>query len=258
MKYILTGLMVALATTIPISATVDAGLLALVPSGVKVIGGVDAQRARNSPLGQHLLSRINTNSQPFEDMISQTGFDPRRDVQEVLFGSSAPGDSKSSGFVLVRGNFDQDRIRTAAKARGVSITSYQGVDLFTDGSSKNQNAFAFPDVDMAVAGDLASVQQVLQNRANPTTLDPAFQQLVTNAGTNSDAWFASIAPGSFLGNELRHESTARVQPNAMLIAPALENMNVQTNGSTVHISVVVPEKTMEQLMDKSNGKSIIN
>lgn len=203
--------------SVPVFATVDTGLLALVPSGAKIVTGVDVARAEASPFGQYMLNKINTENQDFQHMMQETGFDPRRDVQDFLcFSAGATGEHANSRFaLLVRGNFDQARITKALTAKGATAQTYQGAHMLVDKSNHGGTAFAFPDVDIAVVGDVETVRQVLSNRSNPTTLDPAFQQLVSNAGENHDAWFASSGPGSFLADHLKREAGQRVQPEAL-------------------------------------------
>lgn len=208
--------LLVLATSVPTFAAVDTQLLALTPAGAKIISGVDVNRAKSSPFGQYILSKINAENEDFRHMIQETGFDPRRDVEDVLFVSTGSASSDNPQFgVLVRGNFDQDRIRKSLLAKGATVQKYQGVDLLVDGTGRGQHAFAFPDVDIAVAGDLGTVQQMIANRANPTTLDPALQQLVTNIGGNHDAWFVSSQPGAFLSNHFSQETHQRVEPAAL-------------------------------------------
>ncbi len=202
----------------PAFATIDSGLLALAPSGAKTISGVDVNRAKSSPFGQYILSKMNAEDQGFHEMTQETGFDPRLDVQDVLFVSTgAASELGRDGFgILVRGNFDQNRIKTTLLAKGGTIQSYQGVNVLIDKSSHGGNAFAFLDVDIAAMGDLASVQQMIANRANPSVLDPALQQLVLSAGANHDAWFASLGAGSFLAEGLRHQQAGpAMNPEAL-------------------------------------------
>lgn len=216
MRHVLSSL-VMLVASVPAFASVDSGLLALAPSGAKMISGIDVNRARSSPFGQFVLSKMNADDKGFNEMIQETGFDPRRDVQDALIVSNGPtsNTSKPAFAVLVRGNFDQDRIKNTLLAKGATVQPYQGVSILLESSSQHQNAFAFLDVDIAAMGDLGSVQQMIGNRANPTSLDPALQQLVSATGASSDAWFASLGSGSFLANNFRHQAGQQVSPQAL-------------------------------------------
>lgn len=194
-------------------AAADQELLALVPPGARVVTSVDVSQAKNSQFGQYLLSRMNAQDRSFEELIQQTGFDPRRDLQDFVFASAGPPNSgaDSNFVVLVRGTFDQNHIRAMAKTKGASIENYRGVDLFIDKSDHRPTAFAFVDTSIAVMGDRATVQQILANRAHPTPLDPGLQQLVSTAAADNDAWFASVMPGSYLADQIKGQTQ---QPGA--------------------------------------------
>lgn len=312
MRHILAGCVLFAGAAVSTFAAVDQTLLALVPPGTKIIASVDISQARNSQIGQYMLSRMHSEDHSFEELIQQTGFDPRRDLQSFVFASTGSGTdgSRPNFAVIVRGTFDQSRIRAMAKTKGASIQSYRGVDLFLNDSDHPPTAFAFADAGVLVMGDVATVEQVLANRGNPTSLDPGLQQLVSSAGANNDAWFASLMPGAYLANHVRHElnqpaagqalnslleasggiqfgeqvrlsfdGTARSPkdaqslgdvirflgsmaqmnrqkgPNAESVASAVDSMELQIEGDAVHVSVSVPEKTLEQLADQGVGAS---
>src|SRR6202023_2632092 len=110
-------------------------------AGAKIIGAVDVTRARNSDFGQYLLSKAQTDDAHFQEMINQAGFDPRRDLQSILFATSGPSTtSQPSAFaILARGNFDPARIKTLAKSKGkVTIVNYGGIDLMVDPKEAGQ------------------------------------------------------------------------------------------------------------------------
>ena len=221
MRHVLSSVLL-LAASVPAFATIDSGLLALAPAGAKIISGVDVNRAKSSPFGQFILTKMNSestdpNHQGFLEMTQLTGFDPRRDVQDVLFVSAGPlPDGSNTAFgVLVRGNFDQSRIKSTLLAKGATVQPYQGVDVMLDKSSQGRSVFAFLDVDIAVMGDVATVQQMIANRSNPTALDPALQKMIAAVGANHDAWFASLGASSFLTDSFRQQAGGRVQPEAL-------------------------------------------
>ncbi len=228
--------LLVIAVSVPAFAKVDSGLLALVPSNAKIITGVDVSRAKTSPFGQYMLNKINTEDDDFQQMMQETGFDPRRDVQDFLFCSSrVSGESADSSFALmVRGSFDQARIKKTLLSKGAKVQTYQDVEMLVDASNHGRTAFAFPDVDIAVMGDLGTVQQIISNRANPTALDPALQQQVSNAGGSHDAWFASSAAGSFLADNLTRQAGPRVQPEAL--QSITQSSGGITFGDTVQLS----------------------
>ena len=176
-------------------AAVDSSLLAMAPASSQVVAAVNVDGSLSSAFGQFLLRQLSSHDDSFQQLVEQTGFDPRRDLQSILLTAAPSQNSKAHGrfAVLARGNFDQNRIKAAAQKQGSVVQHFQGIDLLVGSEGNEQTVFAFPDVDLAVMGDLLSVKQVIRNRANPANLDPALQDQISKIEAN-DAWFASILP----------------------------------------------------------------
>jgi hypothetical protein len=194
----------AFAGAVSAFASVDTGLLALVPAGAKIIGAVDVTRARNSDFGQYLLNKAQTEDEHFQEMINQTGFDPRRDLQNILFATGGPSTTgqPSSFAILARGNFDPARIKALAKSKGnTTIVNYGGLDMIVNQNEGGQQpSIAFLDVGVAVMADLSTLKQIIDNRASPTMLDADLTSKINSIGANNDAWFVSLVGGSFLAD----------------------------------------------------------
>jgi hypothetical protein len=194
-----------LAGAISAFASVDSGLLALVPAGAKIIGSVDVTRARNSDFGQYLLNKAQTEDVHFQEMIDQTGFDPRRDLQSILFETTGPtttGNPSTSFAILARGNFDPNRIKTLITSKdGATVVNYSGVDMIVHAKEQSQQtAIAFPEVGVAVMADLTTLKQIIDNRATATVLNADLQSKINNVGGSNDAWFVSLLGGGFLAD----------------------------------------------------------
>jgi hypothetical protein len=190
----------------PMNASIDEGLLALVPESTVVLTSVDADATRASEFGQFLLRRMDSDDTHLQDFIAQTGFDPRRDLQNMLFATfkdhGSNGDSRFA--ILARGTFDAARIAAAAKAKNAfAPQQYAGTELFVNREPGKNNAFAFPDTGVLVFGDVATVKGILDRRAKPTALDPGLLQRVNQVGEQNDLWFASLLSGSFLGQHVQ-------------------------------------------------------
>ena len=305
------------AACLPALASVDTALLALVPPGAKIVSGIDFDRARSSEFGQYMTAKIHSNDQDLEHFVSETGFDPRHDIQQMVFATTGPGENgNSSKFaILARGNFDADRITAAARTKGITPQAFHGVDLFVDKSQHDgPSAFAFLGDGVGVMGDSETVKQIISNRATATALDPALEAAISKVGADNDAWFVSFLSGGFLANHINahingdsanHEakpqlaqaqalqsvlqssggiqfgSSIRVSfdaltrspqdatsladvvrffasmvqmerqkdPRAGIAATALDNMNLATDGDAMHLSVSMPEKALEQLIE---------
>lgn len=299
-------------------ASVDTGLLALVPSGAKTIAGVDLDRARSSDFGQYMVEKINTTDRDFEQFVTETGFDPRRDIDQLLFTATGPNTSggESHFAILARGSFDQDRVQSVALTKGLSSQPFEGVTLFvqTHRTSDSEVAFAFLGDGVAVMGDPGTVKTIISSRATPAVLDPAMQAQIARVGGQYDAWFVSFVPGQHWASHfnpqagasgstfpmprtqalesvlqasggLRFASTVDLSfdaitrspqdatsladvvrfftsmmqmardkgPHAAIAASAFDNMNLSTDGDTMHLSLSLPEKSFEQLLDSAPG-----
>src|SRR5690349_23141049 len=94
----------------PLLPAADPQLVSLVMPDAKVLAGVNVSQAKASPLGQYLLTQLTQMKDAhLQQLATLTGFDPTRDVQEVLMASNgAPGGKM--GLVLARGTFDANRL----------------------------------------------------------------------------------------------------------------------------------------------------
>src|SRR5262245_25178590 len=82
----------------------DPQMLRLVMPDAKVVSGIDVDHFKATPFGQFVLSQFLANAD-FSTLAGATGFDPRRDVSEVVMAS--PGDPKKrNALIILRGNFD--------------------------------------------------------------------------------------------------------------------------------------------------------
>src|SRR5215468_8327302 len=97
-------LTLAMTAVLPAKAA-DPQLLNLVMPDVKVLAGVNVEQAKTTPFGQYVLMQVQTNDQELRRLEELTGFDPTRDVRELLVASNAAG-GENKGLFLARGNFD--------------------------------------------------------------------------------------------------------------------------------------------------------
>src|SRR5689334_13574126 len=141
----------------------DPQLVSLLMPDAKVVAGINVEQARNSPLGQFMLAHMQRGDEGFAKLAATTGFDPRRDLHEVLMGTiGRPG---QQGLVLARGTFDAARIFAAARLGGHTVETYNGVDILTGKDDALTHAVTFLDGSIAVAGDLASVHGAVDRHA---------------------------------------------------------------------------------------------
>ncbi len=189
----------------------DPQLLNLVMPDAKVIAGVNVEQAKGTQFGQYLLDQIQTHDADMQKLIDLTGFDPRRDVREVLVASNGAPQSKS-GLALARGNFDVAKITAAATTAGKNVATevYGNVTILED--AKATSGIAFLDSTTVVGGDLASVKAAIDRRSNAQPLPAAILVKIHDWSTSQDAWGISVVPPTSLAPA--HATTQ--QPNPMI------------------------------------------
>lgn len=236
MRYILPISALFLFGTFSGFGAVDPALLALIPPGAKLVAGVRLDQARSSGFGQYMLSHMDTEKdEHFQEVIEQTGFDPRHDLDELVFATSGPASEKAhqTFVILARGTFDPNRIESKVKAKGAVVQTYQGVHVIVDDQKNHHGVgFAFLDGGIAVMADSATLRQIIAGRASPTVLDAALQDQVLKASADNDAWFASSMPAPFLASHMEHQTNQPMQH-----AQALQSI-LQSSGG-VHFGDVV-------------------
>jgi hypothetical protein len=178
----------------------DPQLLAMAPGDATTFAGINVTQAKTSQFGQFVLNNIPQNAD-IQKFISETGFDPRTDITEVLVAAtvSAPAanattqnghPSFSSGLFLAKGAFNIPKIVAAATTdQKVQVSTYSGVQLVTvDG----EMAFGFIDASTLAAGDLASVKAALDRRnGSGSIIDAAVLARINQLSTTEDAWGVS-------------------------------------------------------------------
>jgi hypothetical protein len=173
-------------------AAADSQLLNLVMPDAKVLAGVNVDQAKTTPFGVYVLSQIQAQgAQHLQQVAALTGFDPTRDLHELLIASNA-GPGNQSGLILARGNFDASRIQAAGIAGGGTTTSYNGVTLLLD--PKQTHAVAFLDPTLAVAGDVATVKAAIDRQSAPAPLSAAIMVQVNQWSGAEDAWAIAATP----------------------------------------------------------------
>lgn len=173
----------------------DPQLMTMVMPDAKIMAGMNATKARSSPFGQFVVSKVSLLGAQVQPLIAATGFDPFQDVSEVL-AATAADPSKPAGILLVRGNFNPDKIAALVTGRsGVLVEPYDGSTLLslTNPNNKNAMAVAFIGSTLAAAGDLASVKAAVDRNGGAVAIDPALAAQVSQLSSTEDAWVASSA-----------------------------------------------------------------
>ena len=185
---------VALLAAACVSAAADPALLNLVPSDTRVVAGVNLSQFLSSPFGRFVFSQAQSAQPQLQKLLEASGFDPLRDLQEILIASSG-GQKESRGLVLMKGIFDPARLAALAQKSGATVQTYRGIQVMT-GKQKTDGWFAFLDATTAALGDAASVQALIDRPPQGRGLNPALRARVDKASSAYDFWAVSIVPPS--------------------------------------------------------------
>jgi hypothetical protein len=175
----------------------DSQLLNLVMPDAKVLAGVNVDQAKTTPMGQYVLSQVQAqNNQHLREIATLTGFDPTRDVSEVLVATSGGADQQS-GLVVARGVFDVEKIKAAVALKGgATTTEYSGVTIFSD--TKLTGGIGFLSSNLVVAGDMANVKAAIDRRQRPSTLPADVLVRISQWSGSQDAWAITTVPPTSL------------------------------------------------------------
>jgi hypothetical protein len=230
---------VTLATlTLAVSSfAADATLVNLIPADAKSVAGVNVDRAVGSAFGQYVLQEMAEKDKKggLAKLEDATGFDPRRDLREVLMVSTgAPGTGKlSNSLVLVRANIDVTRVVAHARKEGATITNYKEATIIADPNRSGEAWVAMVD-GLAVIGNPENVKAALDRRAQPSQTTAAMRAKIQDLSGRYDAWMHTLVPtGTFPSAVPGNHGNTQLNPQVL---QAIEQASAGVHfGSNVEI-----------------------
>lgn len=183
-----TGLLFAAALLSSAEPRIDNVLLKMVPPGTTSLVGARMDVLKTTDFYQKMLAAQKLPQ--LDRFAGETGFDPRRDVRELLFAEAPAG-----AVVLARGTF---RLNEPALT-GVKTIRHGEYTIF----GQNTSGFCILDSTLAVAGDIPAIEAVLDEWKSGT--HTAAQPLVAHvksAGESTQIWGVSTGAAGFLADNL--------------------------------------------------------
>jgi hypothetical protein len=183
---------------------VDPSLAELVPPDATMLAGLRVADIRETPLYQKMLA--GKYLERLDEFARQTGFDPRRDVRELLVASNG-----KDSIVAARGTFN------VRAFEGTTQSTYKGYKLYT----RNRGVVALIDNSTAIAGTLESVHAALDRRSSGDRSGPA--ELLARARQippENQVWSVSTGFDNLLTGGIPETGNAA---NAGRILRSLEN-----------------------------------
>jgi hypothetical protein len=197
MKILLSAL-VTVALSYPVlAAGIDPALLALAAPDAGTLAGIQVIQAQSTPLGQALISQIQLDPGANRAMAA-IGFDPRRDLREILvtFGAAGSGNLMSLG----RGSFHPDKFAAAAASSGAALSTYRGVQIIeAKGTGQGTGAdpsgsMAFLDASTMLAGNTASLKAALDRHAAGAGFSGPLADRARQIAAANDVWLVTLPP----------------------------------------------------------------
>ena len=173
------------------ASAADTQLLSMVMPDAKVVAGVNVDSAKASPFGLYVLAQMQTNNTDLQQLIAFTGFDPTRDVDEVLVATPSAVGGKTNGLVLARGTFDP-ALATLAATKGAVTEVYNGVTIIE--SPDKQAGIAFISTSRVAAGDVTNVKAAIDRVGSTPSLPSNVLAQVTKWSGAEDAWVITTVP----------------------------------------------------------------
>lgn len=220
-------------------AAADPSLLGLVMPDAKVVTGIEVSQSQASPFGQYVLSQMQLGAN-FDKLATVIGFDPRRDLQEIVVAATAVQALDQSGLVLARGAFQPTKLAALASLGGAALSNYKSFEII--GNRAKSTGVVFLDNSTVATGDIASLQALIDRRVAGAVFSGPLAQKASEASAANDAWFATATPSTFLTGKIPALSPGGLSPGgagAGLNPGMLLQSVIATSGGVKFASSVV-------------------
>ncbi len=221
----------------------DPQLLNLVMPDAQVVAGVNVAKAKTSQFGQYILRQVPMGGD-FATFVGASGFDPTRDLTEVLMATVS---GQKDGLVVSKGSFNTSQIAALVTADGKhSVVTYNGAQLITSNDTAHPEALAFFDGNLAAVGNATLVKAALDRRKSANPVNPQLASKVAMYGA-ADAWTVSLVPIS--GAIALPGAGKDANPLQGILQTGLLNKVTETSGSVTFNS---PVQVAGELVTDSN------
>lgn len=146
------------------AAAVDASIYRLLPADASVLFGVDLKTAKASPFYERFAADAHVGD--LKGWISETGFDPREDIDNIVGVLVASGD-ETKALVVVQGDFKSASQAPALLEAFQVVGSHRGISIYerrSQGGEVAGDSFAFLSDNLAVLGERSRVVNSIERR----------------------------------------------------------------------------------------------
>jgi hypothetical protein len=200
-----------------------------------------------------VLSHLSVNDTKLEQFTSETGFDPRHDVSEIVVASNWKSNTPDNRWIVAaHGAFNISKITSTAQTNGGVIAPYNGINvvtLQTSSSAQVETGIAFLDSSTALVGDVTSVEAAIDRKKSNAAADASVVTKAQAVSSGKDFWFVTLVPLSNFSANIPDPSGAM---KGNLLAAINQMSGGIRFGDTVTISaeaVTRSEKDAQALVD---------
>jgi len=163
------------------AAAADPALLQLAPTDAIFVAGFHTDKLKSSSIVQRLLTRARAGTEDFGKLVAAAGFDPERDVREVLIAS---GPIDANALIALRGTFDPSKFSPLPKGKAVLL-----------------------DPTTLLVGDEKTVQAAMGRRQSDARLAPELVARVESYSSRYDAWLLTTdSPTRILAGQVPNQT----------------------------------------------------
>jgi hypothetical protein len=246
----------AVVLALPLGAfAADPSLLQLVIPDAQVVAGLQVDSAKSSLFGQYVLSHLSVNDTKLEQFATETGFDPRHDVSEIVVASKWKQNTPDNRWIVAaHGAFNVSKITSTAQANGGVIAPYQGIDVVTHLASSDaqvDTGLAFLDSSTALVGDLTSIKAAIDRKKSNAPADSSVLAKAQAVSSGNDFWFVTLVPLSNFSSSIPDPNLSGAMQGNLLAGINQMSGGIRF-GDTVTISaeaVTRSEKDAQALVD---------
>ncbi len=230
-------------------------LLNLLMPDAKVIAGVEVRQAKGSPFGAYVLTHMQPSDKGYLDFVAQTGFDPTRDVDQILMAANGAQTGPMHWLVVAHGRFNGPKAESAAAANGGVVTPYHGIGIITqkvaDDATFTGTAVAIFDSTTAAMGDLENVKAAIDRGKSATAAAPALAAKIAQVKGSNDFWFTTLVPLSEFAGAMPNSGVSSAMRGNVVTAIQQASGGLKF-GSTVQLfaeALTRSEKDAQALVD---------
>jgi hypothetical protein len=168
-----------LLAVVRLAAAADSSLGAYFPPDTKAVVGVHVRSIIDNPLFADAIAEVRTKSAAILTQTPLAGFDPLKDLDEILFATSGKGE-KPPAIAVLLGRFPVEQL-------GQDARRYREVPILQS-PKQPQGALALIDSSTAIAGPAADVRAAIDRRAEATSGLTALMSRVDTLRSRYSIW----------------------------------------------------------------------